>query len=198
MVIESISITYAHPRLSTGYRRDCPRPLGGGGGRRPGWVGLMKCGSLRVGDRGGGMLPPPHLTVVELRAFAPNGAHAPALWPVAFRPSHSPSAPLRTSGARTPLLRSVVPPYGDIPTAHCTGTCRKARLYCPVASIKNSNSHLMTPELPSLANASTVTDQKSRKKRSHRGFWGPGSLFTRSRPRSLRPASSRVSRASRR
>ncbi|SCL75433.1 hypothetical protein L21_1332 [Methanoculleus chikugoensis] len=41
MVIEFMSITYAHPRLSTGYRRDCPRRKGEEAGGRAGWGHML-------------------------------------------------------------------------------------------------------------------------------------------------------------
>ena len=48
---------YSGARLSTGYRHDCPAPRGGGGGRRPGGVGVT---GIPFGSRvrgGGDPLP---------------------------------------------------------------------------------------------------------------------------------------------
>ena len=84
-----------------------------------------------------------HLTVLKLATLALRTLRVLELR--AFRPSHAPSAPLRTFGARTPLLedlrssqtpvlrtvvlRSVVPPKAISTTVHCAGfvSCRLFR-----------------------------------------------------------------------
>ncbi|KAF5085532.1 hypothetical protein DSECCO2_65890 [anaerobic digester metagenome] len=57
------------------------------GGRPPSHLSVLKLASLALHT----------LRVVELRAFAPSVLMLPLWRPVAFRPSHSPSAPQRTS-----------------------------------------------------------------------------------------------------
>ena len=65
--------------------------------------------------------------------------------------SHSPSAPLRTFGARTPLLRSVVPPMaiGDWPKGRSSSTsgAESPTVHCIGLLIDYSNSHWFAQDL---------------------------------------------------
>jgi hypothetical protein len=77
---------YSGARLSIGYRHDCPRPRGGGGGRRPGGMGFT---CFLKGWRQGRGLP-----LAPIGAQAPSGRTHRQPHPMAIKRSWRYYAPL--------------------------------------------------------------------------------------------------------
>jgi len=109
--VPSIAIAMTAPAPRGGVRRaigpEHEHRRCGGGGRRPGGVGVTR---LITRQRQGEGETPSHLSVLKL-ALA-RTLHLTVVELRAFRPSHSPSAP---------------PPRGDIPTVHLQGHARGTR-----------------------------------------------------------------------